>query len=104
MDPNTFTRKTQDAVSEAQNLAIRHGHQQIDCEHLMHALVAQEQGLAGQILRKLSVAPDAYLGAIDAEIAKLPSVSGPGGAPGPDHDNAAHAKGPGDRRRHAQAL
>lgn len=81
MDPNTFTRKTQDAVSEAQNLAIRHGHQQIDCEHLMHALVAQEQGLVPQILRKLGVAPDTYLGAVDAEIAKLPKVSGPGARP-----------------------
>jgi ATP-dependent Clp protease ATP-binding subunit ClpB len=81
MDPNKFTRKTQEAVSEAQNLAIRHGHQQIDCEHLMHALVAQEQGLVPQILRKLGVAPDAYMGAVDAEIAKLPRVSGPGARP-----------------------
>jgi ATP-dependent Clp protease ATP-binding subunit ClpB len=81
MDPNTFTRKTQEAVSEAQNLAIRHGHQQIDCEHLMHALVAQDQGLVPQILRKLGVAPDAYMGAIDAEIDKLPRVSGPGARP-----------------------
>ncbi|WP_338669961.1 ATP-dependent chaperone ClpB [Pseudodesulfovibrio methanolicus] len=81
MDINTFTRKTQEAVSEAQNLAIRSGHQQIDCEHLMHALVAQENGLAGQILRKLGVAPDAYLGAVDAEIAKMPSVSGSGVRP-----------------------
>jgi ATP-dependent Clp protease ATP-binding subunit ClpB len=81
MDPNKFTRKTQEAVSEAQNLAIRHGHQQMDCEHLMHALVAQEQGLVPQILRKLGVAPDAYMGAIDAEIGKLPKVSGPGARP-----------------------
>lgn len=81
MDPNTFTRKTQDAVSEAQNLAIRFGHQQIDCEHLMHALVTQEQGLVPQILRKLGVPADTYLGAIDAEIAKLPKVSGPGARP-----------------------
>lgn len=81
MDPNTFTRKTQDAVSEAQNLAIRHGHQQIDCEHLMHALVTQEQGLVPQILRKLGVAADSYLGAIAAEISKLPKVSGPGARP-----------------------
>ncbi|MBU4192499.1 MAG: ATP-dependent chaperone ClpB [Proteobacteria bacterium] len=81
MDSNKFTRKTQEAVSEAQNLAIRHGHQQIDCEHLMHALVAQEQGLVPQILRKLGVAPDAYMGAVDAEIAKLPRVSGPGARP-----------------------
>nr|WP_321514604.1 ATP-dependent chaperone ClpB [uncultured Pseudodesulfovibrio sp.] len=81
MDPNTFTKKTQDAVSEAQNLAIRSGHQQIDCEHLMHALVTQEQGLVPQILRKLGVAPDAYLGAIDAEIAKMPRVTGSGARP-----------------------
>jgi ATP-dependent Clp protease ATP-binding subunit ClpB len=81
MDPNTFTKKTQDAVSEAQNLAIRSGHQQIDCEHLLRALVAQEQGLVPQILQKLGVAPDAYLGAVDAEIAKMPSVSGPGARP-----------------------
>jgi ATP-dependent Clp protease ATP-binding subunit ClpB len=81
MDPNKFTRKTQEAVSEAQNLAIRHGHQQVDCEHLMHALVAQEQGLVPQILGKLGVAPDAYLGAVDAEIARLPRVSGPGARP-----------------------
>ncbi len=81
MDPNKFTKKTQDAVSEAQNLAIRSGHQQIDCEHLLHALVVQEQGLIPQILRKLGVEPDAYLGAVDAEIAKLPKVSGPGARP-----------------------
>ncbi|MFH1913376.1 MAG: ATP-dependent chaperone ClpB [Pseudomonadota bacterium] len=81
MDPNKFTRKTQEAVSEAQNLAIRHGHQQMDCEHLMHALVAQEQGLVPQILRKLGVAPDAYMGAVDAEIARMPRVSGPGARP-----------------------
>ncbi|MBI9078645.1 MAG: ATP-dependent chaperone ClpB [Pseudodesulfovibrio sp.] len=78
MDPNTFTRKTQDAVSEAQNLAIRNGQQQIDCEHVMHALIAQEQGLVPQILRKLNVAPDIYMGAVDAEISKMPKVSGPG--------------------------
>ncbi|CCH50455.1 ATP-dependent chaperone ClpB [Pseudodesulfovibrio piezophilus] len=81
MDPNTFTKKTQDAISEAQNLAIRSGHQQIDCEHLMRALVAQEQGLVPQILRKLGIAPDSYLGAVDSEISKLPKVSGPGARP-----------------------
>ena len=81
MDPNTFTQKTQSAISEAQNLAIRSGHQQIDCEHLLRALAAQEQGLVPQILRKLGVAPEAYVGAVDAEIAKLPRVSGPGARP-----------------------
>ncbi|WP_419787411.1 ATP-dependent chaperone ClpB [Pseudodesulfovibrio sp.] len=81
MDPNTFTQKTQNAISEAQNLAIRSGHQQIDCEHLLRALAAQEEGLVPQILQKLGVSPAAYVGAVDAEIAKMPSVSGPGARP-----------------------
>ncbi|WP_243547130.1 ATP-dependent chaperone ClpB [Pseudodesulfovibrio tunisiensis] len=81
MDPNKFTRKTQDAVSEAQNLAIRHGHQQIDCEHLLHALASQENGLVPQVLEKLGVNPAAYVAELDKEIGRLPRVSGPGARP-----------------------
>ncbi|KAB1443289.1 ATP-dependent chaperone ClpB [Pseudodesulfovibrio senegalensis] len=81
MDPNRFTQKTQEAVSEAQNKAIRSGQQQIDCEHLLFALAAQENGLVPQILRKLGVEPSEYSGAVDAEIARLPKVSGPGATP-----------------------
>lgn len=81
MDPNKFTKKTQDAVSEAQNLAIRFGHQQIDAEHLLYALASQDGGLVPQILSKLGVDPKAYTGALEAEINKLPKVSGPGARP-----------------------
>lgn len=81
MDPNKFTKKTQEAVSEAQNLAIRHGHQQIDAEHLLHALATQDGGLVPQILSKLGTEPGRYSGALEAEIKKLPSVSGPGAKP-----------------------
>ncbi len=81
MDPNRFTQKTQEAVSEAQNKAIRGGQQQIDCEHLLFALAAQENGLVPQILQKLGVDPAEYTGAVDAEIARLPKVSGPGATP-----------------------
>ncbi|WP_147820871.1 ATP-dependent chaperone ClpB [Salidesulfovibrio onnuriiensis] len=81
MDPNKFTQKTHEAISEAQNMAIRSGHQQIDCEHLLSALVGQEGGLVPQILRKLGIDPKNYAGAVDAEISKLPKVSGPGATP-----------------------
>ncbi|GAB7022464.1 ATP-dependent chaperone ClpB [Salidesulfovibrio brasiliensis] len=81
MDPNKFTKKTQEAVSEAQNLAIRFGHQQIDAEHLLYALATQDSGLVPQILSKLGVDAQAYTGAIEAEINKLPKVSGPGARP-----------------------
>ena len=50
MDLSKFTQKSQEAVAEAQNVAIKHGHQQIDAEHLLLALVRQEQGLVPRLL------------------------------------------------------
>lgn len=81
MDPNKFTQKTHEAISEAQNLAIRSGHQQIDCEHLLSALANQDGGLVPQVLKKLGVKPSEYAEAVDAEIGRLPRVSGPGATP-----------------------
>ena len=45
MDFNRFTEKLQEAVRAAQSIAIKHGHQQIDLDHLFAALLEQEGGL-----------------------------------------------------------
>ncbi|MGE4296542.1 MAG: ATP-dependent chaperone ClpB [Desulfovibrionaceae bacterium] len=82
MDPNTFTQKSQDAVTQAQTLAVRHGHQAVDAEHLLLAVAGQEQGLGPRLLEKAGVNPAAYMDAIEAELNKLASVSGPGARPG----------------------
>jgi ATP-dependent Clp protease ATP-binding subunit ClpB len=82
MDPNTLTQKSQEALSAAQSLAVRAGHQQIDAEHLLLALCRQEGGLVPQMLKKAKVDPQAYAAAVEAEISRLPRVSGPGAAPG----------------------
>jgi ATP-dependent Clp protease ATP-binding subunit ClpB len=81
MDLNKFTQKSQEAISEAQNLGIRHGRQAIDAEHLLQALVSQERGLISQILERCGVDVNAFAKAVEAEIKKLPSVSGPGASP-----------------------
>ncbi|MBL8292942.1 MAG: hypothetical protein JNN08_13945, partial [Bryobacterales bacterium] len=52
MDINRFTEKLQEAVRQAQTLAVRHSHQQIDVEHLLVSLLEQEDGLAPAILIK----------------------------------------------------
>jgi ATP-dependent Clp protease ATP-binding subunit ClpB len=39
MDFNRFTEKSQQAVAQAQSLAARQGHQQIDVEHVLLALL-----------------------------------------------------------------
>ncbi|NCC25151.1 MAG: ATP-dependent chaperone ClpB [Deltaproteobacteria bacterium] len=82
MDLNKFTQKSQEAISEAQNLAIGHGHQQIDVEHLALALVGQKDGLVSNLLEKLGVSTQAYTQAVESQLGRIPKVSGPGGQPG----------------------
>ena len=78
MDMNKFTQKAQEAMMEAQNLALRRNHQQVDAEHLMMALLAQENGLIPRVIEKVGVVP----GTLEKEVTKrldaMPAVSGPG--------------------------
>ncbi|MDR2489637.1 MAG: ATP-dependent chaperone ClpB [Desulfovibrio sp.] len=78
MDMKRFTEKSQQAVLAAQDLALRMGHQQVDAEHLALALATQEGGLAPRLLEKAGIAPKDYTAALEQELGKLPSVSGPG--------------------------
>ena len=78
MDMQTFTEKSREALGEAQTLALRLSHQEVDAEHLAVALAVQDQGLVPRILANLGVDATAYADAISAELRKRPSVSGPG--------------------------
>lgn len=82
MDISKFTQKSQEAISEAQNQAIKFGHQQIDAEHLFLALVSQEEGLIPRLLERAGYDVVAVKDAIKGELEKLPKVSGPGVQPG----------------------
>ena len=82
MDINRFTEKLQEAIRSAQTKAIRYGHQQIDVEHLLAALLEQEGGLASSILAKAGIGVEPLTARLEAELDRLPKVSGPGGAPG----------------------
>src|SRR5580700_8902031 len=81
MDINRFTEKLQEAVRSAQTKAVRYGNQQIDVEHLLSTLLEQQGGLAASILEKAGVNVEALVRRVDAELDKLPKVSGPTGAP-----------------------
>ncbi|MBU1003778.1 MAG: ATP-dependent chaperone ClpB [Proteobacteria bacterium] len=82
MDLNKFTQKSQEAISQAQDIAVRNGHQQVDAEHLLLALMEQRGGLTPRLIEQAGAAPQAYAQALVAEIAKLPKVSGSGAVPG----------------------
>jgi len=81
MDFNRFTEKLQEAVRTAQSIAVQHGNQQIDTEHLMLALLDQEGGLAPSILNKADIRVDALRTRVQQEVDRMPKVSGAGGGP-----------------------
>ena len=76
MNWEKLTIKAQEAVSEAQKKAESLGHQAIENEHLLHALVAQKEGIILPILEKLGAKPDAILKEIDKTLQKMPHVEG----------------------------
>jgi ATP-dependent Clp protease ATP-binding subunit ClpB len=81
MDINRFTEKLQEAIRSAQSKAVRYGHQQIDVEHLLAALLEQEGGLATSILQKAGLNTESLLHRLEAELDRMPKVSSPTGAP-----------------------
>lgn len=76
MDINKLTQKAQEAVLEAQNLAIKHNHQTIEGEHLHLALVSQQEGLIPRLLSKMSIPVELYLKDLNDELNKLPKIYG----------------------------
>jgi ATP-dependent Clp protease ATP-binding subunit ClpB len=82
MDPNKLTQKTQEAIYEAQNEATRFGHQQVDAEHALLALLNQDQGLVPRLLQRQEVDLDQLKSEIESSLQKLPKVTGPGAEPG----------------------
>ncbi len=81
MDPNKLTEKAQAALRDAQGLAVRMGHQQIDVEHVLLALLDQEQGLVPAVLSKADISPEALKIRVQQELERLPRVSTPSGPP-----------------------
>lgn len=76
MDFNRFTEKSQEAIRQAQSVAVDHGNQQVDVEHLLLAMLEQEGGLAPSILLRADVSLEPLHKRLLQEIEKLPKVSG----------------------------
>ena len=76
MTLQNFTQKSQEAIQEAQNLAIRNNHQQLEQIHLLAALLEQDGGLIPQLLKKMDVTVESLSAAAMAEVRKLPGVTG----------------------------
>ncbi|MGD0624316.1 MAG: ATP-dependent chaperone ClpB [Thermodesulfobacteriota bacterium] len=73
-----FTLKAQEALQEAQALAEKHEHQQIEPEHLLLALLQQSEGIVLQVFQKLGVSLPNLLSQLEEVLKKTPKVYGAG--------------------------
>ncbi|HQA56485.1 MAG TPA: ATP-dependent chaperone ClpB [Acetivibrio sp.] len=78
MNIDKFTEKAQEAISATQDIAVRMGHQHVDGEHIHFALVSQEDGLIPKLIGYMGQDVRMYAKDIEAELEKLPKVSGSG--------------------------
>ena len=77
MNINKFTEKAQEVIVTAQKLAEERRHTQIEVEHLLHALVSQEDGVVPQILTKLGLDPAQVKRQVESEVERLPRAHAP---------------------------
>ena len=76
MGIDKFTEKAQQMIEQAQETAVRMGHQQLDGEHVHYALLKQEEGLIPRLVEVLGYNPEMVARDVEAELEKLPKVYG----------------------------
>ena len=76
MNIEKMTLKAQEALQQAKNLADEKYHPEIDVEHLVLALIRQENGVVFPLLNRLGVSAEKTAGCIQDELAKKPQVQG----------------------------
>ena len=76
MNFEKFTERSRGFVQAAQTIAQREEHQRFMPEHLLKALLDDDQGLAANLIKRAGGAPNVVIAEVDAAVAKLPKVSG----------------------------
>ena len=76
MNLEKFTERSRGFLQAAQTIAMRESHQRLAPEHLLKALMDDEEGLASNLIRASGGAPERVVEAVNLAISKLPKVSG----------------------------
>ncbi|MYK31869.1 MAG: ATP-dependent chaperone ClpB [Boseongicola sp. SB0670_bin_30] len=79
MDLQKFTERARGFLEAAQTIATREDHQRLAPEHLLKALMDDEEGLASNLIRAAGGAPERVVEAVDQALAGTPQVSGDAG-------------------------
>ncbi len=78
MDFEKYTERARGFIQSAQTLALTNNHQRLEPEHLLKVLLADQEGLAADLIRAAGGNPGQALARVEAELKKLPKVEGSG--------------------------
>jgi ATP-dependent Clp protease ATP-binding subunit ClpB len=76
MDPNKLTKMASQAVTDAQAVARRLNHNEVETWHLLSALLGQENGIVPGLVDKMGLSASGLQLAVDRELERLPKVTG----------------------------
>ena len=76
MNIQKFTQKSIEAINNSQRVAGEYGNQLIDCEHLLYAMLEQDESLILRLLEKMGTDTGSFSGALLNEIERKPKVQG----------------------------
>ena len=72
-----FTQKAQEAIAESQELALQYNNSQIEPEHLLAALLRQDDGVPIQVVNKVGAHAGRLLAEVERQLSTKPKVYGP---------------------------
>ncbi|MEQ1641033.1 MAG: Clp protease N-terminal domain-containing protein, partial [Novosphingobium sp.] len=87
MNLEKFTDRAKGFLQSAQTVAVRLGHQRITPEHILKALLEDEEGMSAGLIQRAGGNPKLAVSKVDEALAKIPAVSGSGAQAAPGFEN-----------------
>ena len=88
MNINKFTQKSLQAVQNCERIAMDYGNQEIAQEHLLYALLTQDDSLIAKLMEKMGLDKNLIINRVEEAIQKRPKVQGGQQYVGQDLNNA----------------
>mgnify|MGYP000668922769 FL=1 len=82
MNMQNLTRKSTEIIQDAQSVAIEYQNMNIEQQHILYAMMNQENGLIPQLLTKMGVDTESFSNSVSSSINNIPKVTGSGRKPG----------------------
>jgi ATP-dependent Clp protease ATP-binding subunit ClpB len=79
MNLEKFTERSRGFIQAAQTVAMRESHQKLAPEHLLKALMEDDQGMASNLIKRAGGSPERVVQVVETALAKIPKVSGDAG-------------------------